>query len=502
MPPVRPELAGVVVETQAGPVEGRVSGSVTAFKGIPYAAPPFGANRFQPPQPPAPWTEVRPALDFGPVPPQSPYPEPFRSLLGDAGSSGADCLSINVWTPTTGGSRLPVMVWIHGGAFLRGSSAVPVYDGTRFARDGVVCVTLNYRLGADGFISLGGEGGNFGLLDQLAALGWVRDNIAAFGGDPENVTVFGESAGAFSVASLLAMEDSAGLFKRAILQSGAGHHVITRETAERIASMLCERLAVRPTLDSLAQVPVDRYVEVQAELALELALGPDPARWGEVAVNGMLFEPVIDGTMLTGRPIDRISGGAAAQVELLVGTTTEEWRFFVVPNGVIDYLTEDHVLRRAGAYGLDPAVALGAYREAQPTAPAGDLHAALVTDWFFRIPAIRLTEAHQRNGGRVHMYDFAWRSPLFNGRLGACHALELGFVFDNLDRTGPMTAVDPPQLLADEMHRAWIAFARTGDPGWDGYDLENRRVMRFDQPQGSLLDDPGGGTRELWEGHR
>ncbi|HEY9287637.1 MAG TPA: carboxylesterase family protein, partial [Candidatus Dormibacteraeota bacterium] len=469
MPPVRPELAGVIVETQAGPVEGQVGGNVTSFKGIPYAAPPFGANRFLPPQPPAPWTEVRPAFDFGPVPPQSPYPEPFRSLLGDSGSSGQDCLSLNVWTPTTGGSRLPVMVWIHGGAFLRGSSAVPAYDGTRFARDGVVCVSLNYRLGADGCICLGGKGGNFGLLDQIAGLGWVRDNIAAFGGDPDNVTVFGQSAGAFSIASLLAIKDSAGLFQRAILQSGAGHHVTTPATAERIATMLCERLEAKPTLESLAEVPHDRFVAAQAELGTELVLAPDPARWGEVAVNGMMFEPVIDGVVLAGRPIDVLNAGASADVELLIGTTTEEWRFFVVPNGVIDYLTEDHVLRRAAAYGLDPAQALARYRDAQPQAAAGDLHAAMVTDWFYRIPAIRLAEARQRDGGAVHMYEFAWRSPLFNGRLGSCHALELGYVFNNLDRTGPMTGDHPPQQVADEMHRAWIAFARTGDPGWPSY---------------------------------
>lgn len=501
MPPVRPDLAAVVVETQAGPVEGRVTGGVTSFKGIPYAAPPFGANRFQPPQPPAPWSDVRPAFDFGPVPPQSPYPQPFRSLLGDAGLSGEDCLSVNVWTPAVGGSGLPVMVWIHGGAFLRGSGAIPAYDGTRFARDGVVCVTLNYRLGADGFIWLGGEGGNFGLLDQLAALGWVRDNIAAFGGDPNQVTVFGESAGAFSLGSLLAIRDSSALFKRAILQSGAGHHVISTATAERVATMLCERLGVSPTLESLAQVPVDRSVEAQAELALELVMGPDPARWGEVAINGMLFEPVVDGLLLTGRPIDVVNAGAAADLELLIGTTTEEWRFFVVPNGVIDYLTEDHVLRRAGVYGLAPEEAMARYREEQPGASAGDLHAAMVTDFFFRIPAIRLAEAQCRNGGKVHMYEFGWRSPLFGGRLGACHALELGFVFDNLDRTGPMTGDNPPQQLADEMHRAWVAFARTGDPGWPGYEPANRRLMRFDQPRSALVTDPGG-TRELWEGHR
>ena len=202
MPPVRPDLAGVVAQTRAGEVEGLISEGVTAFKGIPYAAPPFGSNRFRPPQPPKSWIGVRQAHEYGVVPPQSPYPEPFRHMLGDAGTAGEDCLNLNVWTPDPGAHGLPVVVWIHGGAFLRGSGAIPVYDGSRFARDGVVCVTINYRLGAEGFLWLDDRISNLGLLDQLAALGWVQENISAFGGDPGHVTVFGESAGAFSVASL------------------------------------------------------------------------------------------------------------------------------------------------------------------------------------------------------------------------------------------------------------------------------------------------------------
>src|SRR6266851_9071291 len=278
-----------MVKTQTGRVEGRVTGGVASFNGLPFAAPPFGRHRFQPPQPAEPWTGVRHALARGQVPPQSPYPEPFRSLLGDAGESGEDCLNLNVWTPEPIGQGLPVMVWIHGGAFLRGSGAMAGYDGSRFARDGVVCVTINYRLGADGFLWLGDGVANLGLLDQVAALRWVQENIEALGGDPTRVTIFGESAGAFSVATLMAMPRASGLFQRAVLQSGAGHHVISTEPAGLIGRNLCQKLGVPATREALAAAPISRCVDAQAELAAELAMRPDPTRWGEVAANGMLF---------------------------------------------------------------------------------------------------------------------------------------------------------------------------------------------------------------------
>ena len=493
----------IVVKTQTGRVEGLVTGGVASFKGLPFAAPPFGPHRFQPPQPVEPWTGVRDARAYGQVVPQSPYPEPFRSLLGDAGESGEDCLNLNVWTPEPIGQGLPVMVWIHGGAFLKGSGAIAVYDGSRFARDGVVCLTINYRLGADGFLWLGDGVANLGLLDQVAALRWVQENIEAFGGDPTRVTIFGESAGAFSVATLIAMRRASGLFQRAILQSGAGHHVISTDTAALIGRELCQTLGVPATREALAAVPISRFVAAQAELAAELATRPDPTRWGEVAANGMLFEPVIDGDVVGDRPINAIAAGTGAGLELLIGTTAEEWRFFMVPSGAIDRLTETHLQWLAARRGLDPASALPTYRAAQPAATPGDLVAAMVTDWFFRIPAIRLGEAQARNGGAAFLYEFAWRSPLYDGRLGACHALEIPFVFDNLDpTTSPMTGERPPQALAGDMHRGWVAFAATGNPGWPRYDPAQRQVMRFDANARALVSDPDAATRRLWDGVR
>jgi len=494
----------LVVTTRRGQLRGQVTEGVAAFKGIRYAAPPFGPNRFQSPRPSQSWDGVRDAIAYGAVPPQPPYVAPFDWLLGDQGRAGEDCLNLNVWTPNPSRDRLPVMVWIHGGAFMRGSGALATYDGGRFARDGVVCVTINYRLGADGFLHLGDGTANRGLLDQVAALDWVQENIQAFGGDPARVTIFGESAGAFSVATLLSMPRAKGLFARAIAQSGAAQHTSSVATAQMVGRNLADKLGVAPTMTSIGAVPLERLVAAQAELSAELAARPDPARWGEVAANGMMFEPVVDGEVVPARPIERIVAGAGAGVDLMVGTTTEEWRFFLVPGGAIDRVTDDRLVTTARVMGLDVERALPVYRSSRPQATPGDLLGALITDWFFRVPAIRLAEAHARNGGSPYLYEFAWRSPLFDGRFGAAHALEIGFVFDNLGREGAMTLAGdaPPQALADAMHRAWVAFATNGAPGWSSYDVRERTVMRFVATGGTVVMDPAANERRLWDGIR
>ena len=495
----------VVVRTRPGRVRGVIDDGVASFKGMPYAAPPFGRNRFLAPQPAEPWDGVREAVEYGLIAPQTPYPPPFYALLGDQGTPGEDCLVLNVWTPDPSAEvRLPVMVWIPGGAFARGAGSFPWYEGSRFARDGAVCVTINYRLGADGFLYLDGVPQNRGLLDQVAALHWVHENIAAFGGDPTNVTVFGESAGAMSVGTLIAMPAARGLFRRAILQSGAAHHSISVETARMVTQNLAESLAITPTLDATMAVPLASFVSEQASLALDLIAKPDPARWGEVAANAMLFEPIVDGEVLPTRPIDAIAAGASRGLDILVGSNTEEWRFFIVPNGLMDLISEAQLAAIAMRRGLRPDEALPVYRASQPDATAGELVSALVSDWFFRIPAIRLAEAHARNGGSPYLYEFAWRSPLFNGKLGACHALEILFVFDHLELSTPtdMTGERPPQSLADAMHRAWVAFARDGNPGWAPYDADRRTVMRYTEAGGNVVTDPGSPERRLWDGVR
>ena len=492
-----------VVKTQQGSLRGRLDGGVVAFKGIPYAAPPFGAYRFQPPQSVKPWDGVRDALNYGPTVPKPPYFPPFDVLLPEPAIAGEDCLNLNIWTPDPGKAGLPVMVWIHGGAFANGTGAVATYDGSRFARDGVVCVTINYRLGVDGFLFLGDGQPNLGLLDQLAALTWVQENITAFGGDPDKVTIFGESAGGMSVGTLLSMPRARGLFRRAIAQSGAGHHAISPATARNVGHYLAEKLGIKPTLEAVAAVPLEQLVMAQVALSAEVFEHPDPARWGEVSANQMPFEPVIDGEIIPTLPIERIAGGASSEVDVLVGTNSEEERLFMVPNNVLTYISEEVLAGTIAAYGLRVAETLSTYRATRPGASAGDIFQAVITDWFFRIPAIRLAEAHVKNNGLTYMYEFAWRSPQFEGRLGACHALELPFVFDTLDigETEPLTGDNPPQQIADAMHAAWVSFATHGHPGWTPYNLHQRPTMRFDTTS-EVIQDLRSSERLLWEGLR
>lgn len=500
-----------VVKTQYGEVRGSVADGVNTFKGIPYAAPPFGANRLRPPQSVVPWSGVREALSYGPKSPQPSYPPEVSVLLPELAIPGEDCLTLNIWSPDLGSARQPVMVWIPGSAFQYGTAAMPWYDGSRFARDGIVCVTINYRVGVDGFLYLGDGIANLGLLDQIAALQWVQENIAAFGGDPGNVTIFGESAGAMSVGTLLAIPHPQGLFHRAIAQSGAAHQVIEAATAQRVGEILAEKLGVEATREAIAAVPLDRLFAAQTALSADLAAHPDPERWGaEVVVSMMPWQPVVDGDVIPARPIDRIVAGAGAEIDVMVGTNTDDWRLFLVAGGAIDRVSDealvgavaDYGFWAVAAYGLPIEATLATYRAAHPGASAGDLLAAIQTDWWCRIPAIRLADAHAKSPSATYMYEFAWRSPQFNGLLGACHVLEIAFVFDTLGNgIGPLWGNDPPQQLADTMHAAWIAFATSGDPGWPKYDLKRRATMRFDTTS-EVVDDPRSAERALWEGLR
>jgi para-nitrobenzyl esterase len=495
-----------VVKTRHGEVRGSVANGVNTFKGIPYAAPPFGANRLRAPQPVEAWSGVREALAFGPEAPQLRSDDPqIQALVPDPAVPGEDCLNLNIWSPDLWAASLPVMVWIPGGMFEVGSGAS--YNGSHFARDGIVCVTINYRVGADGFLYFGDGNANLGLLDQVAALKWVQENIAVFGGDPGNVTIFGESAGAMSVATLLSMPSAEGLFRRAIAQSGAAHHVISATTARRIGQYLAEKLGVEATREAIAAVAVDRLLQAQAELKADLVARPDPERWGREVVATMLpWQPVVDGDVVPAPPLDRIAAGASARVDVMIGTNTDEHRVFLVPGGAIDHVTAETLAGAVAAYGLPVEATLTAYLAAHRGASAGDLLAAIQTDWYWRIPAIRLADIHAKNASATYMYEFAWRSPAFNGLFGACHALEIAFVFDTLDKgfepmLGPLLGTDPPQQLADTMHTAWVAFATTGDCGWPKYDLSRRATMRFDTTS-EVVDDPRSAERALWEGMR
>jgi para-nitrobenzyl esterase len=505
-------MTDTIVETGLGRIRGHRSDGVHTFLGIPYAAPPFGADRFRPPRPAQPWSGVRDALTFGAEPPQPrpPADHPAAAMIWDPAEPGEDCLNLNVWTPDPTTTGLPVMVWIPGGMFEVGTGAT--YDGSRFARDGVVCVTINYRVGPEGFLYLADGEANLGLLDQIAALEWVRDNIAGFGGDPANVTIFGESAGAMSIGTLLAVPRADGLFRRAIAQSGAADRVIPADVALRMGRFLAERLGVEATREAMAGVSPERLLTASMELKADLSAHPDPDRWSDAVVASMLpWQPVIDGDLVPEQPIDRIDRGASAGVDVMVGSNTDDWRLFVIANGSMERVTDAILAGPVRKYGFEAAAAFGvsgealaAYRLMYPAVTAGELLAAIQTDWWCRVPAIRLADAHAPARSATYMYEFAWASPAMGGGFGACHALEIPFVFDALDlglaqMQGTLLGDTPPQALADAMHRAWIAFATTGDPGWPRYDLDRRATMRFDAVS-QVVDDPRRFERTLWLG--
>jgi carboxylesterase type B len=496
------------VKTIHGEVRGTVADGVHAFFGIPFAAPMSDSTRLRPPQPVQPWTGVRDATTYGATPPQVAPPTAGAGTDWDSGASGPEYLNLNVWTPDPNAVGLPVMVWIQGGQFEFSTTAS--YDASSFARDGVVCVVFNWRVGADGFLYLGDGIANLGLLDQVAALEWVRDSIAVFGGDPGNVTVFGESAGAMSIGALLSMPRASGLFRRAILQSGAAHHVSPPGIALRVGRYLARKLGVPPARDAIAALPVEKLLQAQAEIDAELFAGLIPEPLGPEIVNTMPWEPVLDGDVLPEAPIDRIVAGASSAVDLVVGTNVDDWRVFMALTGAIDRVTDEALAGSVGAYGhfavasygLPVEKALAAYRERYPEASPGDVLTAVKTDWWVRIPALRLADAHAGAPAATYMYEFAWAVP----GLGAVHALEVPFVFDQLQKDVPLfqlllAGTKAPQVLADTMHGAWVSFAANGDPGWPRYDLARRATMRFDV-QSTVVDDPRSWERNLWQGIR
>ncbi len=359
-----------VVQTSHGKVRGRSRDGVTAFLGIPYAAPPFGPNRFRPPQPPEPWDGVRDAFEYGPTAPKPGYPKPFNALLPDPSIPGDDCLNLNVWTPEPGGSGLPVMVWIHGGAFRNGSGAVHVYNGHNFARDGVVCVTINYRLGVEGFANLPGAPLNRGLLDQIAALEWVRDNIAGFGGDPDQVTIFGESAGGMSVTTLLSLD--LGLFRRVIAQSGAGGIAQDPDDAMLVTREMAARLGVEPTAEAFAALDPAAILPAQASVAAEVSMVPDPGRWGATTAAGGMSSPHPGRRAAHPAARGRHRRGAGRDADLLIGYTSEEFRFFVMPTGLAAQVTDEIV----GLIGLRHGRPVRAARRLPRPAPRHDRSAS------------------------------------------------------------------------------------------------------------------------------
>jgi len=500
-----------VASTRFGKVEGEEMPGLSIFKGIPFAAPPTGARRWLAPEKPAPWSGSRDARRFGGVAPQLPMMLSALAAMVIDDPQSEDCLYLNVWTPAADNRRRPVMVWIHGGAFTIGAGSQAIYDGSTLARRGdVVVVGINYRLGPLGFLRLADATngaipatGNEGILDQIAALQWVRDNIAEFGGDPQNVTIFGESAGGMSVGTLLAAPAARGLFHKAIPQSGACHTGSPRERANRNAERVMAKLGAS-NADALRGLTP---AQLLAATLMPDGKTPDP----EFA--GMAYQPVIDGAVMPRAAIEMVTEGASSDVAIMAGSTLDEWKLFAPMDPGIRTLDRTGLAARYSRR-MAPDVADGlitnyekarASRGASTTAP--DVFNALETDRIFRIPALRLAEVHAKRRGRIYNYLFTWPSPAVKGMLGSCHALELGFVFGTNHLPGmPQFAGTGPivERLATEIQDGWLAFARNGDPSceslgaWPQYDASRRATMILGE-KSAVQDAPYDGERRAWD---
>jgi para-nitrobenzyl esterase len=491
------ESADPQVTTTTGKVRGLREHGVSAFRGIPFAQAPVGPLRFAAPRPAQSWPGVREAFAFGPPPPQEPWgPAPVDRTGGD------DWLTVNVWTPAPDpAAGRPVLVWIYGGAYKVGSADDPGYDGTRLALDGdLVVVTFNHRVGIEGFALIEGVPANRGLLDQVAALEWVRDNIAAFGGDPDRVTVCGESAGAGSIAALLAMPRAAGLFQRAIAQSVPGTY-FSPDLAADIATVLAAEIGLRPTAADLSGVAPRMLPDAGAALSAKMTQYVD--RWGPVAFTPTPFSPVVDGDVLPAAPWTALAAGAARDVELIAGHNRDEFRLFLALTGLLGPIPEVQATAALRLFGPGPDPAT-AYRAAYPEAPAERLFELVQSDWLFRMPSLHLAQAHVQGGGRAYVYELTLPAPGNGGMLGACHGLDVPLTFGVYTGFGAMMIGPEPtpevEATSYALRTAWSRFAATGDPGWPAYDAEQRSTWIIDA-QPATVPYPEEQSRRIWQDH-
>ena len=511
-----------VVATFSGPVRGRRENGVVVFRGIRYGAPPTGADRFKPSRRPQPWSEPMDAHRFGAAAMQMPMgladsaePSPIRRALepilpvsADKETENEDCLFLNVWTQGVGdGKKRPVMIWLHGGGYVAGSAGWPVYDGARLAEHGdVVVVSLNHRLNVFGFLYLGeimgaeyAQSGNAGMLDIMLAIWWVRDNIANFGGDPANVTIFGESGGGLKVSTLLAMRSARGLVHKAIIQSGPGVRCLSPAAATENAKKILDalKLTLPHDMDRLRTLPARAIADAAAAVQLS----------EQRAGRRLVLAPVLEAFTLVAHPFEPQAAPTAAKVPVLVGHTRDEGTFFLAADPRFGKFTDDDLHDRAKtlAPGKGEALLAALKRErpeATPTALMADLFTAT---WAFS-GSVAIAERKAQQEAPVYAYMLKWETPVEGGLLGATHALDVPLVFDTVEKArafvGPGEA---PLLVARQMHAAWIAFARTGDPNteglpdWPRYDASRRATMIFDVSS-HVEDDPWRGVRQVLAG--
>lgn len=501
---------GPTVATRAGDVRGFIEDGIIVFKGVRYGAD-TAQTRFAAPMPPAPWSEVRDARNYGPSAPQEPYPPGtagglFESWATDpAPPNSEDTLFLNIWTPALrDGRKRPVMVWFHGGGFSRGSGSSNAYDGIRLARRGdVVVVTVNHRLNLFGHLYLARYGqqfthsGNAGVLDLVLSLEWVRDNIETFGGDPANVTIFGESGGGSKVSVLMAMDNAKGLFHRAVIESGGRLENTDRETAAEGTQRVVEALGLtQETIGEILTMPVSRLQRAAADV---IAAGHRPT-W-----NG----PVYDRVNFRRQPFTPDAPAQATDVPLLIGTTRTEASLFI---GARDPATFDlswetlpEVLARS-LPGADIDRVITQYRRINPDYSPSDLLFTAATDAGFLLRSVQIADRKaDQAGAAVYFYMLNWETPVQGGKWRSPHALEIGMVFDNVAKSASMSGTgEEQQAIADMMSESWLAFARSGDPNnsviphWPPYTREQRSMMLFDiVPEVKI--DPHGEQRSVFE---
>ncbi len=512
-----------IVETTAGKIRGFNHNGVFIYKGVPYGAPTGGANRFKPPVKPTPWAGVRSSLNYG-----STCPNNIPSLDGSENSpgndedgfllyrsyttsrAGEDCLRVNVFTPEVNGSKKrPVMVYMHGGGFTGHSgNGLLAYDGTNLAsRADVVVVTHNHRLNIFGYLDLSqlgvethADSVNVGMLDIVALLEWVRDNIANFGGDPDNVTIFGQSGGGGKVTTLMAMPAAKGLFHRAIVQSGSSLQMGAKEDSAKIADGVLAELGLRPSqLDRLAQIPIESVILAgRAALAKLAGTAGRSRRWN--------WRPTVDGTLLPTHPFDPVAPAVSANVPMLIGTNLNE---FVngVDNPEVDTLTDAQLMERLEErYGDQARAIADAYRREYPNESPFGIWAA-VSAASARQNAFTQAERKAALGAApAYQYIFGWRTPMLDDKPGTFHSCELAFVFDNADLCVNLSGGRPDALaFSTRVSQAWVHFARNGNPNhsglpeWPAFTGEKPAAMFFDNECVVKHDPEGDGLRRILE---
>ena len=484
----------LTVTLDTGRIRGQSAGGIRTFLGIPFAAPPVGSLRFQAPQPVAKWDGVRDCLDYGPTAPQ---PHRADTLIPEPVVDGDDYLNLNVFTGARPGERQPVLVWIHGGGFFAGCNRSPWWAGHRFARDGVVLVSVNYRLGAEGFMPIKGAPANRGVLDWIAALQWVQRNIAAFGGDPSQVTIAGQSAGAMACTYLLTIPRAKGLFHRVIGMSGSIGMGLTAERANRIAKDFAAFLGANDDVAALAKIPAQIFVEAQGRFMTLESEADSPNQAAERIASGLKFQPVVDGDVIPQSATQAIKLGVGENIPVLLSFTAEEFDFMVA-GGDAPYAEAD-LKRGLMMMGYKDA-AVAAHVELHRALPPKKALGRALSDRLFRARGVTMAELRVGAPAPTYLCEFRWspKPPVAEG-FGACHCIDVPFAFDVLDapKVARLTGRQLPQHVADRYHRAFVDFTKSGNAGWSPYRAEQRAALFLDDASAEQ-SDPFRMEKTIW----